>query len=295
MSRRCCQFTLCLLLTAVISVQAQSAPDVSPRAATNAVASGHTLQSPISFFRKLLAMSPAERTNCLANRSPAARKKILAKVQEYELLPPDLRELRLRATDLRWWLTPMLSMSPADRQKRLAQAPDDLRPLIKSRLEQWSILPPPLQEEFLSSDRAMHYFTLMPSGRPTGTARQQQIAKAFNQFFELTPDEKKQTLNQLSDTERAAMQETLKAFDKLPPRQRELCVQNYAKFAGMSPDERAEFLKNADRWSKMSPEDRRQWRELVQQVPIWPVGWTPNQPPPLPPGISPKTVATNIN
>lgn len=295
MSRHCCQFALCLLLTVVFSTQAQNPPSVSPRAGANAVVSAPPLQSPISFFRKLLAMSPAERINCLTNRSPEAREHILAKVQEYELLPPDVREIRLRATDLRWWLTPMLTNSPAAREKRLAQAPDDLRPLIESRLEQWSILPPQLQEEFLASDRAMHYFTLMPDGQPPSPERQKQIASAFNQFFELTPEEKKQTLNQLSDDEREAMQETLQAFDKLPSRQRQLCVQNYARFAGMTANERTEFLKNADRWSKMSPEEREEWRNLVQQVPIWPVGWTPSQPPPLPPAALPGTVATNLN
>jgi hypothetical protein len=292
---RVCQLVLCLSLLAAFSVQAQNAALASPRAATNNGMTAPKLQSPISFFRKLLAMNPAERINCLTNRSPAARERILAKVEEYEMLPPEVREFRLRATDLRWWLTPMLSLSPADRTNRLAQVPADLRPLIESRLEQWSILPPPLQQEFLTNDQALHYFALMPAGQPAGTAEQQKIAEAFNRFFELTPEEKSQTLDQLSDDERAAMQQTLKSFDQLPPQQRELCVQNYAKFAGMTSTERAEFLKNAERWSKMTPEERQEWRNLVQQVPIWPVGWTPNQPPPLPPGASPKTVATNLN
>jgi hypothetical protein len=292
---RLCQFAFCLMLTAVCATYAQNGPLAPKPASPNHISSTPPLQSPVSFFRKLLAMNPAERVKALTDRSPEARERILAKVEEYELYPPDEREIRLRATDLRWWLTPMLTNSPADREKRLAQSPEDLRPLIKSRLEQWSILPPTLQEEFLASDRAMHYFTLMPSGQPTVAAEQQKIAEAFNRFFELTPEEKSQTLDQLTEDERQTMQETLKSFEKLPPPQRDLCVRNYAKFAGMTTSERAEFLKNAERWSNMSPEERQEWRELVQQVPIWPVGWTPNQPPPMPPGVSRPAVATNLN
>jgi hypothetical protein len=293
---RFCQFTLGLLLMTFLGAFAQNSPLFSPRAASNASITVPAPQSPIGFFRELLAMSPAARINCLTNRSPEAREHILAKVQEYELLPPEAREIRLRATELRWWLTPMLTNSPAERAKRLAQAPRDLQPLIQSRLEQWSILPPPLQEEYLANEQAMKYMTIMPTPPlPDVAERQQKIAEAFNRFFELTQEEKDQTLDQLSEDERAAMQETLKSFDKLPPEQRDLCVRNYAIFAGMSESERTEFLKNAERWSKMTPEERQEWRELVQQVPIWPAGWTPNQPPPMPPGVSPKAVATNLN
>jgi hypothetical protein len=61
-------------------------------------------RSPISFFRELLAMNAAERRQALTNRSPEGQKQILADVREYESLPPDERELRLRVTELRWYL-----------------------------------------------------------------------------------------------------------------------------------------------------------------------------------------------
>ena len=71
------------------------------------------VHSPVDFFRQLLAMSPDQRAAALTNRSPEIRARILAKVDEYEALDPDDRELRLRATDLRWWLTPLLRLPPA--------------------------------------------------------------------------------------------------------------------------------------------------------------------------------------
>ena len=236
--------------------------------------------SPVDYFRQLLAMSPTAQLNSLTNRSPEARARILAKLDEYQALDPDERELRLRATELRWWLVPMLKAPAAERAARLAQVPANLRQLVESRLTQWTILPPPLQDEILANEKALHYFTLIETnGQPGASAEQQKIASQFNQFFELTPDEKEQTLNTLSEAERAQMQETLKSFEKLPPAQRIICIRNYARFASLTETERAEFLKNAESWSKMSPNERQTWRDLVDNVPLWP---------PMPPGLDPR-------
>ena len=227
--------------------------------------------SPVAFFRRLLSMTPAERNNSLTNRPPAARARILAKVHEYLMLSPDECELRLRSTDLRWYLTPLLSMAPANRQVRLDKMPADMRELVESRLAQWDVLPPPLQQEFLANDRMLPYFAhVEPTNSTASNPEQQRIDAQFKQFFDLTPDEKRQALTSLSDAERAEMEKTLKSFNELPARQRLLCVRNYARFAGMSPAERTDFLENAQRWSQMSPQERQSWRDLVAHVPLWP-------------------------
>ena len=74
----------------------------------------------MDFFRQLLAMTPDERDNFLTNRPPEIRARILAKVGEYEALDPNERELRLRATELRWYLMPLLRESPTNRAVQLA-------------------------------------------------------------------------------------------------------------------------------------------------------------------------------
>lgn len=288
---RFCQTFLCLTVAmAAFAAQAQTPPSFAgkiPAAMTNPPPPVPKFQSPVAFFRKLLAMTPPERTAALSNRPPELRARILTKVHEYLVLDPNARELRLRATDLRWWLTPMLRMNPAQQKERLAQAPDELRPLIESRLKQWKILPPTLKDEFLDNNQALHYFTRIEGPPlPGETVKQQKIAAQFNHFFELTPTEKEQTLDTLSADERAQMEKTLKTFEHLPPRQRQLCVRNYAKFAGMSTSERARFLKSAEAWSKMSPKDRQMWRDLVAQVPIWPP-MPPMRTPPVPPNLIP--------
>jgi Protein of unknown function (DUF3106) len=274
-------------------------------ATTNTLPPSPRKKSPVDLFRQLLAMTPDEREHFLTNRPPEIRKRILAKVGEYEALDPDERELRLRATELRWYLMPLLRDAPTNRAALLAQTPEDIRPLVQSRLEEWIILPPQLQQEFLDNERILRYFAHMDvSGAPLedvshrepsdadrahwdalSKAERRQIASGFNQFFELTPDEKQETLNTLSDAERAQMEKTLQAFDKMPPGQRAECVNAFAKFASMSASEQAEFLKNAARWSQMSPAERQAWRDLVAHVPEWP---------PLPVGfVLPASVETN--
>ncbi len=305
---RLLQFVFVFALAAVVSVSAQNPPSpdaekISPVPASLIPPPPSIRHSPVDFFRQLLAMTPPERNTALANRPPAARATILAKVREYQSLDADARELRLRATELRWYLTPLLRLAPTNREAQLALIPDSQRELVNARLMQWDILPPPLQQEFLTNDATLHYFARVETtDTDTNTSpEQQKIAAQFGQFFELTPPEKAQALKTLSAAERAQMEKTLQAFDQLPPRQRLTCVRNYAKFTGMTPAERSEFLKNAESWSKLSPGERQTWRDLVKNVPLWPP--LPPTVPPVPPNLIPHnapnfpraSVATNLN
>lgn len=291
------QLIVCLAAGAVLSVAAQTPTPVAPKklsAPAIVFPPTPTLASPVNFFRQLLVMTPAERNNALTNRTPEARAKILAKVREYQALGPDERELRLRATELRWYLTPMLALSPAQREARLKLVPEDVRGLLEPRLAQWDALPPALQQEFLANEKTLRYFThVEASNAPPFSAEQQKVAEQFNQFLELTPAEKQRTLNTLSAAERAAMQKTLQSFGRLTEPQRALCVRNYAKFASMGADEQAEFLRNAEKWAQMSPKERQAWRDLVKQIPAWPP--LPQNLPRHAPKISSTAVATNLN
>jgi len=268
-------------------------------------------------------MTPAGRENYLTNRPPVVRRRILAKVREYEALDPNERELRLRATELRWYLLPLMHESPTNRAAQLAAIPDDLRALVKTRLTLWDILPPPFQTEFFENERALRYFTHVDSSNrppmpplPPDPSRhhgpqdsdlarrntlsedqRQKITAQCNQFFELTPTEKKKTLNTLSDAERRQMEKTLEMFGKLPPVQRFKCIRAFTEFAGMSTQEKQDFLKNAQRWSQMSPQERQTWRDLVTRVPEWPP-LPPALMPPMPPQLTPRlppVAATNPN
>jgi len=245
--------------------------------------------SPVDSFRQLLAMSPRDREHYLSNKPPEIHARLADKVKEYQALGADERELRLRATELRWYLLPLLRESATNRASILTVVPANLRDLIASRLAQWDALSTGFQKEFLDNERTLRYFTRVDATNPVAPGRhpqpavadkarwdalseadRQKITDQFNQFFELTSDEKQKTLGTLSPTERAQMEKTLQAFDNLPPVQRMQCVRAFTKFTEMSFADRAQFLKSAERWSQLSPKERQAWRDLVAEIPQWP-------------------------
>jgi len=257
-------------------------------------------KSPVELFRELLAMPRADRAKLLASRSPEAQKQILAKLREYETLRPEQRELRLKSTELRWYLLPLMRGPATNRLAQLEGIPADDRELVAARLKEWDVLKPEVQQELLQNEATLQYFTEVDSGAPpaisparrekleAGVAqwralpeeRRREIAIRFNRFFDLKPEEKARALENLSAAERRQIQKTLKSFERLPEDQRQQCIDSFSKFAKLSVEERQEFLKNAERWKLMSPEERQSWRELVSQL--------SRQPPP-PPGFPNRT------
>jgi hypothetical protein len=254
-------------------------------------------QSPVAIFRELLAMSPTERNAMIAIRPPDSQKRILEKLEEYEILPGELRELRLRETELRWYLRPLMDEPRANRAARLALIPEEQRALVEERLQMWDLLPPPLQEEWKNDEMIANYFSqsqwMTPKEREEllaqitperrvelqkgldqwsnmSEAQRQKTLAGFNKIFELTPEEKQKALNTVSDEERQQMEQTLASYAKLSPQQRMQCARSFEKFAGMSVAERQQFLKNAERWREMTPEERQKWRDLVSVAPILP-------------------------
>lgn len=269
--------------------------------------------SPVAVFRELLALAPEARQSSLSNRPPEVRQRLLTKLEEYQGMTPEDRELRLRVTELRWYLTPLLSLPATNRASRLAQIPSDIRTWVEARLAQWTILPAPLRDQVLEEDRHLQlYFQLAGSTaeqqqrllsqlpdtqRATveaGFARWQKLTPTqreeamlrVNRFFDLQPAEKQQVLSRLSAAERRQMELSLRAFEKLPRAQRNRCLEAIPKFASLSPAERAEFLVNAERWQALTASERELFRRLVQQAP---------PPPPMPgaPLPRPTTAATN--
>ncbi|HSA11655.1 MAG TPA: DUF3106 domain-containing protein [Candidatus Paceibacterota bacterium] len=279
--------------------------------------------SGISLFRELLAMNAGERNRALTNFSPTVRPQILAKVREYESLPPDERELRLRVTELHSYLRPLMTAPTTNRASQLARIPETDRELVEDRLREWDKLSPAVQAELLEHEATLRYLaqihdrteeqrriilTNIPAPRremlekgiskwsSMSEDQRRQTLSRFHQFFELTAAEKEKALRTLSGPERRQIEKTLRAFDQLRPDQRAVCLRSLEKFTSLSPAERHRFLKDAERWQQMSPGERQTWRDLVRKMPP-PLPTRRPPPPPLPPAARPHrpapTVATN--
>ena len=276
------------------------------------------LRSPVDTFRELLGMTSEQRKSALAARPEQTRQGLLAKLREYQALQPEARELRLRATELRWWLPPLLRLPVTNRLAQLTDMPTDLRKLVEDRLAQWDLLLPDWQKEFLEKEEASRLEALTVVQRERSLAslpperraaleadlarwraltedQRRATCEQFDGFFNLTPREQKKVLNTLSETQRQQMEQTLGAFEKLPLEKRRACVRSFEKFANLSLAERQQFLKNAKLWQQMSLAEREAWRNLVNSVADWPPlppGLGETMPPPLPGMSRPRTKPT---
>jgi len=293
---------ICCCLTGSEGYVARSADPAGATAATNPAArvSFPPLPKPqVTYFRELLALSPSELDRALARIAEPARRRLQAKLQEYAALAPEEREARLRATELRWYLAPLMRAHPTNRVAQLALVPEEFRTMVEERLKLWDLLPPETQKEVQESEWSIRWLLGNLTNEPPLPQREkleqqlapwlalplgqrQRMCYRFQQFFELSPKEKERILGAFPEAERGEMDTTLQAFEKLPPDQRNLCVNSFSKFADMTPENRAQFLKNAERWKETPPHDRQIWRTIVIKLPPLPPGFGK---PSLPPGF----------
>jgi hypothetical protein len=294
-----------------------NSPPLPPLPRYENVAPGVQLHhlSPVEYFRGLLGMTPDERERALANKSPADRHLILAKLREYDAMPRGIREARLCQTELHWELSGLMRLGPRERAIRLEEVSPLYRPMVEGLLQEWDKVPANTQKALLERQNFIGIYLRMQGA--TAAARQDildklppprrahwteemgrwqalpekqraELCAQFERFCSLTGPEQKETTDVLSDAERREMEESLRAFDRLPPDQRMQCINSFRKFATMTPGERNQFLENAARWDAMTSHERQLWRELVHSLPPMPPlppGY-PSELPPMPSGLS---------
>jgi predicted Fe-S protein YdhL (DUF1289 family) len=257
------------------------------------VAPGVTLHqtSPVLYFRGILGMSPAERDRALADKPADSRKILLAKVQEYKALPDNIREARLRQTQLRWELITLTNLPPAGRPAFIKEVPLEDRPLLQD-FNHWQSLSPVGQQELLaelarrSPQRHQDLIQALARWESVPETERQQSSAQFGQFFDLDQTQQQKALTTFTDADRRTMETALKVFASLPEAQRKLCIQSFQEFASMDAAKRDEFLKNAALWEAMTASERSLWQALVQKFPTAQAQAPPIMPP-SPPGYYP--------
>jgi len=255
--------------------------------------------SPVEFFRELMARDAEKRKEMLANRAPEDRKQIEAKIREYKALKPEQRDLKLKATELRWYFKRLMTVTETNRAPQLARLSEKDRKLVEERLRAWDKLPAAAQKQ-LQTNEAWLIVIAMPEQQKSnflahitpdrsnyisqGIARlqampeleRQKLLDRFGMFFDFAPQETRKILSPLSEAERQQIEKTLNRFAGLSPLERDQCIRSFQKFALMSDEERQQFLKNAERWKLLTPTERNQWKDLVESLsslPPMPPDW----------------------
>ena len=274
-------FQLCvLLLTAVLARTAEPAD-------------GKAERNPVAVFRTLLAMRTDARTTELAAKPTRLREVLTTRLREYDVLPPAEREARLRATELRFYLNPLLTTIPATRATQLAAVPEGLRPLVTERLAAWDKLPAEIQREVLTNERLLQAMTRpsvagafppLPPGlvpnvpdnvsqwQSLAPVQREQLLDNFTHYFRLDDRAKTRVVAALPEPKRAEATRTLDQFEQLPTEERAACLTALKKLGQMTQEQQAQFYANAEQWKKMSESERTAWRKVVIEFPPLPPG-----------------------
>lgn len=250
-------------------------------------------RNPVAVFRTLLAMRTDARTTELAAKPTRLREVLTTRLREYDVLPPAEREARLRATELRFYLNPLLTTIPATRATQLAAVPEGLRPLVTERLAAWDKLPAEIQREVLTNERLLQAMTRpsvagafppLPPGlvpnvpdnvsqwQSLAPVQREQLLDNFTHYFRLDDRAKTRVVAALPEPKRAEATRTLDQFEQLPTEERAACLTALKKLGQMTQEQQAQFYANAEQWKKMSESERTAWRKVVIEFPPLPPG-----------------------
>lgn len=280
-----------LLFTTVAGVAAGPASDNAER-------------NPVVVFRGLLAMRTDARAVELSTKPERLRAVLTTRLRDYDALPTTEREARLRATELRYHLNPLLTTIPATRAMQIAAVPDSFRPLVEERLAAWDKLPAEIQREILLDERlrqamtrpaVMGAFPPLPPGlepkvpdnlvqwQALDAQQREQLLDNFTHYFRLDERGKTRVVAALPEPKRAEAVRTLDQFEHLSADERAACLSALKKLGQMTPEQQVQFYSNAEKWKQMSESERARWRKMVIEFPPLPPGAGPQ--PPRPPGL----------
>ena len=242
--------------------------------------------SPVAFLTRLLEATDEERAQTLLQKSDSGRAFWKRKLREYEAMPQALREARLRTAQLHWYLALLIHSSKEARGVRLSQIPEGDRLLVKHRMEQWDALPEDLRTDILANIRVMQYFARLVSSSPEQRAallktssenpmneagsswkslspkRRQAMFDAYASFFKLPKIKQEAAIAKIPFPVRKQFKERWDELLKMPPNQRQRCIEAIALYAKMTNEERRLFRGNAERWRTMDEAERRFWTRL---------------------------------
>ena len=187
------------------------------------------LPTPVDEFRRVLHQSNQIQENYLAKYPEGKRIVLKAKLKEYASFSEIERNARLGALQLRFYLEPLMALPHSERTPALAKVPLEFRKNVEARLQEWDLLPPPLQQEVIESETLRRHFVRIEFAssaarkailekmtaservkveegfghwRGLPASEREKMAARFERFFEMKDTEKEKTLQDFSAEER---------------------------------------------------------------------------------------------
>lgn len=191
--------------------------------------------------------NPASDRQARLNAIPEPyRKLVAARLEEWDITPPTLKEDILKYQDdiLKYEASMQRFLEPGGQGD----------PRNDPTLKRWLAVPDP---------------------------QRQQMYGTFKRYVELSEDERERVLNVLPTADREQTEKALEPIAASPKSQQEQYLAAFEKFSSMTQEARDQFMRNAARWKKMSETERQAWRDLVKQWPPFPYGYVPPHAPPL--------------
>jgi uncharacterized protein DUF3106 len=285
---------LSLILCCVAAAQNTALTQTNPPAAVSTPTPPPLPPTPVDTFRRVLGMSAPEREKFLGTLSPEKRQVVLLKLDEYQGMPAEEREKRLRALQVRFWVRQLIRLPQSNRVERLVALQPAVRQLVEARLAEWDRLPADLQREVVTNELVIRHIAQLPDFRfnpalpplppdprmaaklkhwnQKSEAERAEILAHFESFFtEFSPAERAKIM-----ARRPEMATNVTSIANLTEVQRERYLAGFKRFSKLTPAEQQRFLINAERWQKMSPEQQESWRILAKKL-------NSSSPPPPPP------------
>lgn len=236
--------------------------------------------SPISKFRTLLEWTPEERTQFVKKQPANVRQILERKILEYESLSDSQREFRLIATELHFYLEPLLIDNRDIDISTVQDIPDHLRKYIDQSVAFWNRIKPAHRDLLLAKKEAVSYLISISSRLYDLEKLMPKPAPEWDNLYHFLqlPHKKQLSFMRASGIQPSPeMSNLLKAFQGLEVEEKRNCAHAFVCYLSFPDQLKTRFVDGLAQWSEKKPSERSIWREIAGKYPkIRPV--------PVPPG-----------
>jgi hypothetical protein len=254
--------------------------------------------SPVEKFRLLLEASSSELNSELDAYPEETRSRISVKIEEYRKLSVEKRRQKLTATELRWYLPPLLNADQVTRDFHLRKLEPGLAEVIHQRLMTWDSLPEDLKSSSSKSNLIIGHLSKAPSINPPlptpsapgtvttapslptdpGNSVSEDLADPVSQerlqrlkaYFEMNQEAKNATLKDASLMSDSIFMSRLKWLETMPEQLRERVLSHLIRFQELSVEEKKAFGKSIKTWNRLPQPEKQALRNLVKKTPPFP-------------------------